>query len=237
MNYPACDTIRIVFCSAVFAWVMLSARAAEAIDLALHVIPPAHIDAPIGNTGSPITQPDVFNSIALEISASPLDDQWQHVSDSVINKHSRSFATSLRGMTERGRIEAVNKYVNTHVAFTPDYRQYKVADHWALASVTLVRGRGDCEDFAIAKMALLRRAGFTDQNLYLVIVKDVFRIEHHAVLVVRSDRRFWVLDNVTDRVLESILIKNYRPVLTFTSGRRFTHGYRRHAQGSLRSPR
>jgi predicted transglutaminase-like cysteine proteinase len=236
MKYPARYNKRVTFSVACF-WLMLSAHPAEAIVIARHVIPRAHIDAPGRSTGSSSTPPDVFNSIAIEISASPLDDQWQRVSDSAINEHSRVFATSLHGRTERGRIEAVNMYVNTHVAFTPDYRQYRVADHWALASVTLVRRRGDCEDFAIAKMALLRRAGFADQNLYLVIVKDVFRVEHHAVLVVRSDRRFWVLDNVTDRVLESTLIKNYRPVLTFASGRRFTHGFRRYAQGSLRPHR
>ena len=35
------------------------------------------------------------------------------------------------------------------------------------------RGRGDCEDYAIAKLQMLRAAGFEDRDLYLVIAKDL----------------------------------------------------------------
>ena len=99
----------------------------------------------------------------------------------------------------------------------------------ARASDTLARGRGDCEDYALAKMAMLRRAGFADKDLYMVVLKDLVRRADHAVLVVRSEGRFLVLDNGTDRLLDSAQIDDYRPILTFTAGQRFTHGYRRNA--------
>ena len=76
-------------------------------------------------------------------------------------------------------------------------------------------------------MARLRRAGFADQDLYLVVLKDLVRRADHAVLVVRSDGRFLVLDNASDRLLDSAEIRDYRPILTFTAGKRYTHGYRR----------
>ena len=67
------------------------------------------------------------------------------------------------------------------------YSEDGVADRWSAADDTLARGRGDCEDYALAKLAMLRRAGFADRDLYLVLVKDLARRADHAVLVVRSD--------------------------------------------------
>ena len=177
-------------------------------------------------TASP-DRPDVFNSVALPISRSPLDDRWSGVGSSGVGGHAAAFAATLRGSVERARIEAVNAYVNARVRFVDDSRQFGVADRWSAASDTLARGRGDCEDYALAKMAMLRRAGLADKDLYLVVLKDLVRRADHAVLVVRSEGRFLVLDNSTDRLLDSAEIRDYRPILTFTAGKRYTHGYRR----------
>lgn len=177
-------------------------------------------------TASP-DRPDVFNSVALPIARSPLDDRWSRVGSTGVAGHAAVFATTLRGEVERARIEAVNAYVNARVDFVDDSRQFGVADRWSAPSETLGRGRGDCEDYALAKMAMLRRAGFADKNLYFVVLKDLTRRADHAVLVVRSEGRFLVLDNSSDRLLDSAEIRDYRPILTFTAGKRYTHGYRR----------
>jgi transglutaminase-like putative cysteine protease len=97
---------------------------------------------------------------------------------------------------------------------------------WEAADETLRSGRGDCEDYAIAKLQLLRRAGVADRDLYLTIVKDLVRRADHAVLVVRSGGHMYVLDNGTDAVLDSESIADYRPVLTFATTGAWTHGYR-----------
>ena len=184
--------------------------------------------APVSLAASP-ERPDVFNSVAMPISASPLDNRWNRVSRDAVGGNAGNFANSLRGKVERARIEAVNAYVNAHVAFVADSRQYGIADRWSAASDTLARGRGDCEDYALAKMAMLRRAGLADKDLYMVVLKDLVRRADHAVLVVRSEGRFLVLDNGTNRLVDSAQIDDYRPILTFTAGQRFTHGYRRNA--------
>jgi len=80
---------------------------------------------------------------------------------------------------------------------------------------------------------LLRRAGFAERDLYFVVLKDLARRADHAVLVVRSGGRFLVLDNGTDRMIDSADIRDYRPILTFTAGQRFAHGYRRSATPQL----
>ena len=174
-------------------------------------------------------RPDLFNSVAMPIARTPLDDRWSRVGRAGIHGKAGRFAASLRGRDESAKLDAVNRFVNARIAFTDDSRQYGVADRWSSAADTLARGRGDCEDYAIAKLALLRRAGFAERDLYFVVLKDLARRADHAVLVVRSGGRFLVLDNGTDRMIDSAEIPDYRPVLTFTAGQRFTHGYRRSA--------
>jgi hypothetical protein len=44
---------------------------------------------------------------------------------------------------------------------------------------------------------------------------------------VRANGRFLVLDNGTDRIVDSASVQDYRPILTFTQGKVWTHGYRR----------
>ena len=102
------------------------------------------------------------------------------------------------------------------------------SDVFEVPSDTLTRGRGDCEDFALAKRAMLRAAGVPDKDLYLVVLKDLSRRADHAVLVVRAAGRFLVLDNGTHRIVDSADVADYKPMLTFAAaGRSYTHGYRR----------
>lgn len=172
-------------------------------------------------------RPDVFNSVALSIGRSPLDASWNKVSGAGVGGNAGAFASSLRGQGIVAKLEAVNGYVNARVRFVDDRVQFGVADRWLPASETLARGRGDCEDFALAKRAMLRAAGVPDKDLYLVVLKDLSRRADHAVLVVRANGRFLVLDNGTDRIVDSSDVQDYKPVLTFTAGHAYTHGYRR----------
>lgn len=125
---------------------------------------------PIELAASP-THPDIFNSVAMAVTRTPLDDRWSRVGSASVGGHAARFAAALRGRDERTRLDAVNAYVNARVTFTEDSRQYGVADRWSTASETLARGRGDCEDYALAKRAMLRRAGIEDRNLYFVVLR------------------------------------------------------------------
>jgi predicted transglutaminase-like cysteine proteinase len=172
-------------------------------------------------------RPDVFNSVALSIGRSPLDANWSRVAGASVGGNAGAFAASLRGQGIIAKLESVNGYVNARVRFVDDRIQFGVADRWLPASETLARGRGDCEDFALAKRAMLRAAGVPDKDLYLVVLKDLSRRADHAVLVVRAAGRFLVLDNGTDRIVDSSDVRDYKPMLTFTMGHAYTHGYRR----------
>jgi len=172
-------------------------------------------------------RPDIFDSVALSIGRSPLDARWNQIAGAGVNGAAAAFAASLRGQGIFAKLEAANSYVNARVRFVDDRVQFGTVDRWLAASETLARGRGDCEDFAIAKRALLKAAGVPDRDLYLVVLKDLTRRADHAVLVVRANGRFLVLDNGTDRIVDSSDVSDYKPVLTFTAGHTYTHGYRR----------
>lgn len=179
-----------------------------------------------GSAAAPTGKPDVFGTIALKVRRSPLDDKWRRVLQARLNGRPAVFARALRVSNEWHRMEAINRYVNSRVGFVDDSRQYRRTDVWTTANETLRRGQGDCEDYAIAKLQILRAAGFSDRNLYLVILKDLVRRSDHAVVIVRSGGRMFVLDNGTDRVLESDAMTDYRPILTLAASGVWTHGYK-----------
>lgn len=181
-------------------------------------------------------QPDIFGSVALPVGSTPLSHRWSAVRGAGPGGIATAFAARLAIEPEWRRLDAVNRYVNQRVRFVDDRARFRVADRWAAAAETLTSARGDCEDYAIAKLQMLRRAGFADRDLYLAIVKDLVRRADHAVLVVRSGGRFWVLDNGTDQVIDSADIRDYRPVLTFSAGRAWSHGYRRTAPAPVDAP-
>ena len=59
--------------------------------------------------------------------------------------------------------------------------------------------RGDCDDYAVTKRHLLHHHGWPLAALLLSEVVTDWG-EHHLVLVVRTDRGDWVLDNLTQQV-------------------------------------
>jgi predicted transglutaminase-like cysteine proteinase len=171
-------------------------------------------------------RPDVFGTVALRVTHTPLDGKWRSVERANVGAQAARFADRIKGKSSFELLEAVNWYVNRRVHFVDDRKQFGKADVWSAAADTLRRGRGDCEDYAIAKLQMLRRAGVAERDLYLVIVKDLVRRADHAVLVARAGGHMYVLDNGTDEVLDSEFVTDYRPVLSFSASGEWTHGYR-----------
>jgi predicted transglutaminase-like cysteine proteinase len=167
-------------------------------------------------------QPDVFGSVALPITRTALDRKWASVAQPLATKGLWSgLIQAAQGAGQLRQVEMVNSWVNQRLRFTDDR-----GDSWASASQSLLRGSGDCEDYAIAKMKLLEAAGFDRHALFLVIARDLVRQADHAVLAVRIDDRLLVLDNMTDRIIPSSEVGDYRPIMSFNAYGRWTHGYR-----------
>ncbi|MFC0243782.1 transglutaminase-like cysteine peptidase [Rhodopseudomonas telluris] len=128
----------------------------------------------------------------------------------------RRFVSMMRAAREAGddraRAETINRDVNQAVRYVNDIQQHGVADLWTSPLQTLRSGIGDCEDYAIAKYALLRAAGVAESDLTLVLVRDLAVRQDHAVLAVRLDGRWLVLDNRQASLLEGRDLQSFMPL-------------------------
>lgn len=101
----------------------------------------------------------------------------------------------VRSREGKARIETANRLINTAIRYTSDLIQHATIDVWSSPLSSLSSGRGDCEDYAIAKYVLLREAGVAEQDLRVLLVRDRAVREDHAVLAVRIDGAWTMLDN------------------------------------------
>ncbi|HWA62977.1 MAG TPA: transglutaminase-like cysteine peptidase, partial [Caulobacteraceae bacterium] len=178
------------------------------------------------------SSPNLFGTVALAVAHTSEDAQWRRVSASRLPATGGPWTGVLqraRGLSEVGQLRLVNAWVNGAVAPASDVETYGVMDYWATAAETLTSGRGDCEDYAIAKMQMLQTLGFRSDDLYLVIVRDLVRRADHALLAVRADGRWWILDSAGRDIAPAETTQDYRPIMTFSAGREWLHGYRRQA--------
>jgi len=74
--------------------------------------------------------------------------------------------------------------------YVKDEVQFDRRDYWMTSQEARKRMRGDCEDFAILLMAKLRRGGFPDNKIGVVIVEG-----HAFCCVYHKPDDFMVLDN------------------------------------------
>ncbi|HEY4199947.1 MAG TPA: transglutaminase-like cysteine peptidase [Devosiaceae bacterium] len=83
----------------------------------------------------------------------------------------------------------VNSYFNTSIVPVTDEQLYHTEEFW-----TYPNGYGDCEDIALAKRRQLIQSGWSPSDLLMTVAKQR-NGEGHAVLMVRTDRGDFVLDN------------------------------------------
>ena len=94
------------------------------------------------------------------------------------------------------QIVSVNRRVNTTITAITDQEHWGVPDRWDLPT----DGYGDCEDFQLLKRKLLAEGGLPRRAMRMTVVIDELN-EGHAVLMIRTDRGDYILDNKTNAVL------------------------------------
>ena len=107
------------------------------------------------------------------------------------------------------RIGHINRAVNFAIRGTNNV----LSEEWTSPLATLEIGDGDCKQYAILKYAALNDAGFGFDDLRIVIVEDKSLHRQHAVVAVRNEGRWLVLDNRSSMLLESSEVtKRYVPL-------------------------
>jgi predicted transglutaminase-like cysteine proteinase len=112
----------------------------------------------------------------------------------------------------RARIGTINRAINLAIRPMSDLAQWGVIDRWSAPLETLGSGRGDCEDYAIAKYVALGEAGVGEDKLRLVIVRDFGLGEDHAMLAVRDGEKWLLLDNRRLVLLEDGELQRVEPL-------------------------
>jgi predicted transglutaminase-like cysteine proteinase len=93
------------------------------------------------------------------------------------------------------RIGVINRAINLAIRPMSDFDQWGVADHWSSPLETFLTGRGDCEDYAIAKYVALMQSGVAERDLKLLLERDLTIKHDHAVVATRLNGDWIVLDN------------------------------------------
>lgn len=207
----------------------VAATAAVRVDLSAPETP---------NTMVPASEPSldagVFKSVALPVGKLAVFTQWQRASRVAINEQAcwmglcrSAKGRELLGVAERAKAMppmAALRFVNRRVNSTIRYRADR-GDRWASVTETALRGAGDCEDYALAKRALLMRAGFDADQIQFVILKETRRQLYHAVLAVHVNGTRYILDNLSKAVMPDTVYRSYLPMASFAGSQAYLHGF------------
>lgn len=169
---------------------------------------------------------DFLSSRRLPVQKTGFNSAWSRVSAAGLPRRvaRRMFESSAR-LTGQAKLMLANGWANSNIRYVDDRQLYGKADYWANAGTTLRRGAGDCEDIAILKMQILAAMGVSRSDMNLTVARDLVRNADHAVLVVKSEGKYWLLDNATNKVLDASASQDYRPIMSFSEHRIWLHGY------------
>lgn len=121
--------------------------------------------------------------------------------------------------SEREYLQRVNRFINRSIVYTEDQQVWGEADYWATPQETLSRGRGDCEDIAIAKYFGLVRLGVPSAKLRLTFVKALQRQQAHMVLAYypSPSAEPLILDNLQQQISPAGQRHDLLPVYAFNN--------------------
>ena len=132
---------------------------------------------------------------------------------------------SGKSAAEAEKLRRVNDFVNGRIAFDDDISIWGQSDYWATPIELIGQGRGDCEDFSIAKYYSLISLGVPVSKLRLVYVKarqegPIGPIQQaHMVLAYYATPNGdpLVLDNLNTEIRPASRRTDLSPIFSFNS--------------------
>ncbi len=143
----------------------------------------------------------------------------------LLNNWLRLIALTSGLPREEDKLHRINDFFNQNITFDDDANVWLLPDYWATPLETIGRGRGDCEDFAIAKYFSLRLSGVALNKLRLVYVKaklstaggDVLQAHMVLAYYARPTAEPLVLDNLQSAIRPASQRSDLAPVFSFNS--------------------
>lgn len=119
-------------------------------------------------------------------------------------------------LSVRNKLQLVNDFFN-QIPYKSDIKNWKQEDYWATPLELLARGKGDSEDYVIAKYFALHTLGVDGKQLYFTYVDSSTFNRPHMVLSyfeTPSSEPF-ILDNMNKEILSASQRADLSPVYNF----------------------
>lgn len=124
---------------------------------------------------------------------------------------------------ETDKLRRVNDFFNQRIAFDDDMSVWGRSDYWATPTELIAQGRGDCEDFSIAKYYSLLNLGIPVSKLRLVYVRATQSSPSGTFLVAHMVLAYYatpnadplVLDNLNPQILPASRRSDLSPIFSF----------------------
>jgi predicted transglutaminase-like cysteine proteinase len=162
--------------------------------------------------------------LRLELIIRAVQERYGVTAVAVVQDWEKAVTTFQNG-TEQQKLMDVNEYVNHKLRFEDEQNIWGVADYWATPIEALVKGAGDCEDYAIAKYFSLKFAGVPISKLRLTYVKARTggpgnnHTQAHMVLTyyVSPDAEPLILDNLISEIRPASRRADLVPIFSVNS--------------------
>ena len=127
-------------------------------------------------------------------------------------KNWKQLIASLQGKRKKTQLKKVNDFANRAI-YIVDPKNWGVKDYWASPNQFFAKN-GDCEDYAILKFLTLRALGWKNEDLRILVVRDMNLKIAHAILGVMQKKKRYILDNQMTLVVEDRRIRHYKPIFS-----------------------
>lgn len=123
------------------------------------------------------------------------------------------------------KLKKVNDFFNQRIEFVDDQTVWGQDDYWATPLETLSKGKGDCEDYVIAKYFSLLQLQVPNERLRLIYVKAKVGsasnplLQAHMVLAYYAspDAEPQILDNLISEIRPASRRNDLQPVFSFNN--------------------
>lgn len=124
---------------------------------------------------------------------------------------------------EQDKLKRVNDFFNRHIAFDDDMSVWGQSDYWATPIEVIGQGRGDCEDYSIAKYYSLLELGIPINKLRLVYVKATQSSQRTTVQIAHMVLAYYptptadpiILDNLNPNLVPASKRADLLPIFSF----------------------
>nr|WP_285865827.1 transglutaminase-like cysteine peptidase [Pseudomonas sp. BGr12]MDL2424421.1 transglutaminase-like cysteine peptidase [Pseudomonas sp. BGr12] len=111
----------------------------------------------------------------------------------------QNLLTTQKQGSDLEQLKRVNQFFNHQLRYVEDIDLWREVDYWSTPIQALIKGAGDCEDYAIAKYFSLRRMGMPADKLRITYVKALRQNRAHMVLT------YYASPNAMPLVLDSLM--------------------------------